>query len=298
MYLGKLSSRKLSLFVAITCVLSVGFSSGTARAAQDGAQLASRVAPRIVEHVDENHLATLTGNTRREARAEFDRGKVAPNLVMGDLYLVLRRGPEQQAAFDAFLASQQDASSPDFHHWLTPEEIGQRFGPAQADIDTVSQWLQNHGFSIDSVSKDHLMIRFGGTAGQVESTFHTEIHNLQVRNEDHIANMSDPSIPEALTPVVVGVKALHNFFPHPQHKLGGVVRRNSQGGGWERIASPVSTSSRVVTPAANAKQVHPLFGTGGTTSGEANVEDVAPYDFATIYNVLPLWKASTPINGS
>jgi subtilase family serine protease len=27
------------------------------------------------------------------------------------------------------------------------------------------------------------------------------------------------------------------------------------------------------------------------------VEDVTPYDFATIYNVLPLWNASTPIDG-
>ncbi len=37
---------------------------------------------------------------------------------------------------------------------------------------------------------------------------------------------------------------------------------------------------------------------GGTSGGTANIEDVVPYDFATIYNVLPLWNAGTPIDGT
>ena len=101
MCLGKVFSHKLSLFVAIACAFSFGFSGGMASIAQEGVQVGSPATPRIVEHVDENRLATLTGNTRPEARAEFDRGPVSPNLMMGDLILVLRRGPEQQAAFDA-----------------------------------------------------------------------------------------------------------------------------------------------------------------------------------------------------
>ena len=28
------------------------------------------------------------------------------------------------------------------------------------------------------------------------------------------------------------------------------------------------------------------------------IEDVTPYDFATIYNVLPLWNANPPIDGT
>ena len=253
--------------------------------------------PQIVEHVDEGRLVTLLGNTRPEARAEFDRGPVAPSLAMPGMLLILHRSPERQAAFDAFVASQYDSHSPNFHRWLTPDEVGEKYGPAQADIDTVSSWLQNHGFAVDEVSKNRLTIRFSGMATQVEAVFHTKIHNLQVKGEDHVANMTDPQIPEALTPVVVGVEALHNFFPRPLHRMGSLVRRDSQTGKWERISASAQTSAGASPAAASSKTVIlPQFGTGGTTSGAANIEDIGPYDFATIYNVLPVWNAN--INGA
>lgn len=251
--------------------------------------------PQIVEHVDEGRLVTLSRNTRPEARAEFDRGPVAPSFAMPGMLLILHRSAERQAAFDAFVASQYDSHSPNFHRWLTPDEVGEKYGPAQADIDTVSSWLQNHGFAVDELSKNRLTIRFSGTAAQVEATFHTKIHNLQVKGQDHIANMTDPQIPEALTPIVVGVEALHNFFPRPLHRMGAQVRRDSQTGKWERITGPaqISANSSAVKASSSKGVIQPQFGTTG--NGQI-IEDVAPYDFATIYNVLPVWNAN--INGA
>ena len=52
-----------------------------------------------------------------------------------------------------------------------------------------------------------------GTAGQVREAFHTGIHKYVVNGKQHITNASDPSIPAALAPVVVGVVSLHNFMP-------------------------------------------------------------------------------------
>ena len=53
-----------------------------------------------------------------------------------------------------------------------------------------------------------MLIDFSGTAGQVREAFHTEIHNLDVSGERHIANMSDPQIPAALAPAIVGIVSL------------------------------------------------------------------------------------------
>jgi hypothetical protein len=254
--------------------------------------------PLIVEHVDEARLATLTGNTRPEARAAYDRGAVRESLPMPGMILILRRSAEREAAIEAYAESQQDSSSPNYHHWLTAAQQGEQFGPAQSDIDAITAWLQNNGFTVDSIAKNRMTIQFSGTAGQVQSAFHTEIHNLNVKGESHIANMRDPQIPAALAPAVVGVEALHNFFPRPLHHLGAQVRRN-ENGKWERISTPVKPvqSKTAAAPSGKIGDL-PLFNTGGTTSGAANIEDIGPYDFATIYNLLPLWNAGTAIDGT
>jgi Pro-kumamolisin, activation domain/Bacterial Ig-like domain (group 3) len=270
------------------CLFAASFLLATQVSAQRVA-----TAPRITEAIDENQRVTLTGNTHPAANPRNDLGRVSPTLPMTNLILVLRRNPDQQAAFDDFVAAQYDSSSPDFHHWLMPAEVGERFGPSLTDVATISNWLSGHGFGVAEVSKDRMSIHFGGTAAQVESTFHTEIHNLSVNGEKHIANMSDPQIPAALAPVVTGVKALHNFFPRPLHRLGGVATLNKDTGKWQRVkgaALPQETGKTKLAPEFTI--------TVGTGSSAYTLEDVTPYDFATIYNVLPLWNASTPINGT
>ena len=41
-------------------------------------------------------------------------------------------------------------SSPNYHMWLTPEQFGQQFGPADADIQAVTDWLTVAGLSHQS----------------------------------------------------------------------------------------------------------------------------------------------------
>ena len=130
---------------------------------------------------------------------------------MAHLLLQLRRAPEQEAALQRYLDEVQDPTSANFHKWLTAEQFGQQFGAAQQDLDTISRWLESHGFSVNLVYPNRMVIDFSGTAGRVRDAFHTEIHNLEVRGENHIANMSDPQIPAALAPSIVGIVSLHDF---------------------------------------------------------------------------------------
>lgn len=249
-------------------------------------------AARIADKIDESQLITLEGNTHPAAVNQNDRGAASSNLAMSDLILVLRRSPEQQAAFDQFVASQYDPSSPNFHRWLEPVDIGTMFGPSLVDVATISSWLTGHGLHVDQVSPDRMTIRFSGAAARVESTFHVAIHNLFVNGQLHIANMSDPQIPAALLPVVAGVKALHNFFPRPLHRTGNLVSFDASGGGWRRGSGDAQQD------AAESLAAHPYFGINvGSGSSAYTIEDVAPYDFATIYNVLPLWNSGTDGTG-
>jgi subtilase family serine protease len=256
---------------------------------------AQAVAPavRVVERVSDSNLVTLKGNIHPAAVTKNDLGRVSADLPMTDLVLVLSRSKEQQTVFDKFVASQYDPKSANYHHWLEPAEVGELYGPAESDVEAVQEWLVGRGFRVDDVSKNRMSIRFSGTAGLVEKAFHTEMHNLNVKGAAHIANMSDPQIPAALSSVVVGVKALHNFFPRPLHVLGPKLKRN--GNHW------VSSESRIqhnltIDPkfdsrsSANTESVaKPDF---GVTYNGSTYELIAPYDLATMYNIKPLWTSS------
>jgi subtilase family serine protease len=221
---------------------------------------------RITQAVDETQLVRLRGNTHPSARPQFDQGAAPADLPMERMMLVLKSGTERVAAFDTFFAQQQDRSSPNYHKWLTPDEFGQQFGVAEADIQTITSWLGSHGFSIDKVSRGRTIIVFSGSASNVKDAFHTEIHKYFVNGEEHWANASDPQIPAALTPAVVGVNTLHNFRAKPMnHRLGSFRRDKTTG---------------------KVRPLHPQFnlGTGCGLLGDTCFL-VGPGDFAKIYNV-------------
>jgi hypothetical protein len=175
--------------------------------------------PRIAAAVDDTKLTVLRGNTHPLARPQFDRGPAPASLPMQHMLLLLQRSPAQEAALESFMAAQLDRSSPEYHHWLTPAEFGQQYGPAQQDIDVITKWLGMRGFQVEKVGAGRTTIQFSGTAGQVQAAFHTQIHQYSVNKEQHWANSSDPAIPAALAPVVAGIRSLHNFYPKPASHL-------------------------------------------------------------------------------
>ncbi|MGA2881317.1 MAG: S53 family peptidase [Bryobacteraceae bacterium] len=172
----------------------------------------------ITQPIDSSSLHTLAGNTRPEANTQNDRGKVADTFAMDHMQLQLQRSPEREQALRNFIDQQHDSASPNFHRWLTAAQLGQLYGPATPDIERVSDWLRSSGFTVNTVYPSGMSIDFSGTAGQVLAAFHTEIHKLSVDGKDHIANMSDPQIPEALAPLVAGIVSLHDFRPHSMKK--------------------------------------------------------------------------------
>ncbi|HTB15455.1 MAG TPA: S53 family peptidase [Bryobacteraceae bacterium] len=177
-----------------------------------------RAAPLIHDRVDENKLVTLRGNTRGEATAENDLGAVADGLILDHMMLQLKRSPEQEQAAAQFVDELHNPKSPNFHKWLTASEYGKNYGLADADIQTITGWMESHGFTVNSVYANGMTIDFSGNAGQVRRAFHTEIHNLDVNGARHIANMSDPQIPEALAPAIAGIVSMHDFMPHKMAK--------------------------------------------------------------------------------
>ncbi|MGD0990203.1 MAG: protease pro-enzyme activation domain-containing protein [Candidatus Sulfotelmatobacter sp.] len=253
----------LTLFAANFVTVIAGLSASVlAQEAASGVTAAPHSL--IVEAIDEAQLTVLKGNTPPLARPQFDLGTAPATLPMLRMQLVLKRSSDQEYALRKLLDDQQDKHSPSYHKWLTPTQFGQQFGPTDADIQTVTGWLQSHGFQVGT-TKGRTVLEFSGSASQVQQVFHTAIHKYIVNGEQHWANSSDPSIPTALTPAVAGVLTLHNFLKKPQ------IHVVSQPAAAQLVKGK---KPQVTFPAQN---------------GQPITNALAPQDYAVIYNIGPTY---------
>jgi subtilase family serine protease len=232
----------------------------------------SSIAPRIVSYVDESSRTTLKGNVPRLARAEFDQGEADAATQLTNMRLVLSRSAAQQSALDSYLAQLQDKSSPNYHKWLTPQQFGTLYGPADSDIAALVGWLQSHGFTVEPVSPGRTNIAFSGSVSQAEAAFHTSIHSYQTADAQFYSNTTDPQIPAALAGVVVGVAHLNTISPRPHSVRGTPGQINPQ----TKRLEPASAARPSLT-----------FGSGTTSNLY-----LVPADAATIYDTPNSFNAA------
>lgn len=257
-------------------VLAVCFAPAASRA-QQGEPQPESVPSLIKQPVNDAQRVVLKGNVHPLARRENDIGLAPDSLPVARMLLVLKRSPEQEATLAGLLVRQQEKSSSDYHHWLTPQQFGQEFGPSDSDLQSVTDWLNSQGFEINRVSNGRAAIEFSGSAGLVRQVFRTEIHQYTVSGKDYWANSLDPQIPAALGPAVAGIASLNNFPRKPLNRPAGLFSRSKKTG----EISPLYT---IVCPQ-------------GYTCSAPAFYALGPTDFATIYNVLPLWNAGTDGTG-
>src|SRR5271163_4727181 len=132
---------------------------------------------RVTQEVNEKNLVTLARNTWPMAKLDFDRGEVSESMPFEHMLLVLKRSPQQEQELNQLIDEMNDKNSPNFHKWLTADQLGERFGVSEHDIDTLTGWLQSHGFTVNKVHANRMVIDFSGTAGGIKQAFHTPIHS-------------------------------------------------------------------------------------------------------------------------
>jgi subtilase family serine protease len=207
--------------------------------------------------IDDADAVVLPGNVHPLARPEFDAGPTDASLPMQRMILSLRSPSQRRLGLERLLKEQQDTASPNYHRWLSPEEFGASFGPQPADIQAVTGWLISHGFSVAEAAKSGAWINFSGPVSRVEQAFRVKIRNYKVNGELRHANANDPAIPRGLSDLVEGIVSLHNF---PRKAMNSGIRSALPG---------------IPLPDASFGSNHYL----------------SPADFATIYNVAPLYGA-------
>jgi Pro-kumamolisin, activation domain/Bacterial Ig-like domain (group 3) len=226
--------------------------------AANAAQAQTPTASRIVSSIKNEERTTIKGSTSPLVKSSVDNGRMNSGQSLGRMLLMLAPTADQEQQAADLIAAQHDSTSPSFHKWLTPAQYGAQFGVAAEDATKVQQWLETQGMTVHEISQSRHFIVFSGTVGQVEQAFSTEMHAYSYNNNKFIANSSDVQIPTALSQVVRGVVRLHSDPRVPNLKIGQKVSVNRKTGKIE---------------------------------AQYGYHFLGPADFATIYNVKPLYAA-------
>jgi len=245
--------RKRTLFTIAAGILSLLASASLPASAQNRL-------PQVIPAGSARAAVAHTVNPK--VKLATDLGAASADQQLTSMSLRFNMTAAQTAALDQLLANQQNPSSPQYHQWLTPAQFGAQFGISAADLATVTNWLQAQGLTVTGVANGRTFVTFSGAVGQVNQAFGVTLHNLSLHGEQHISNLTDPTLPTPLASIVSGITGLSDFRVQPR------LHHN-------------------VVPASTKFE-------GGGEYGNL----IAPGDFYTIYDVKPLLTASTPINGS
>ena len=102
-----------ALCTAVAACLPLAFATYASAAAPD----------RIVQPVNAGQVRTIPAGVHHLAQRQYDRGVADPATAMHYMVLMVKPSAAQQADLAQLLADQQDAASPRYHQWLTPEQF-------------------------------------------------------------------------------------------------------------------------------------------------------------------------------
>ncbi len=160
-----------------------------------------------------------------------------------ELHLAIGVPLRDAAGLGKFLGEAYDPASPNYRHFLTPEEFAGRFSATAADYAAVKEFARTNGFKISGEYGNRLVLDVTGKVGDVERAFHLKLNKFRHPTEarDFFAPDAEPTVEAALP--VVDVQGLSDYSrPHPQnHRM--------------------TTASAAVMPQGGS-------GSGGTYSGD------------------------------
>jgi pseudomonalisin len=193
------------------------------------------------------------------------------------------------AAEQALATAQQDPSSPDYHHFLTPAQYDARFAVPQTTFTKALAWLQSGGARVLDTSGARNFVEISATVRQADQLFQTSIGSYQARGSRFLANSSAPSVPAGLD--VLTVMGLNTLI-HPTTPLAGATRSDPTGGTDSVLGKSTSPTALKSIPGESG-----LLGSLGQTPGVGGVlgktaagtptipAELTPQDLWSVYDM-------------
>ena len=169
-------------------------------------------------------LATATSAQERRVLKGHVPASAASAAVVGRLpstnilYLAIGLPLGDPAGVTRLLQDIYNPASPNYRHYLTPEQFDQRFGPTDADYQTVMAFAQAHHLAVTGTHPDHLVLDVAGSVADIENAFQITLRICQHPTvaRTFYAPDTEPSV-EANVPIL-DISGLSTFrAPHPKY---------------------------------------------------------------------------------
>lgn len=140
-------------------------------------------------------------------------GLLPSNQIMNlDLVLPLR----DPAGLRSFLNDIYNPNSPNFKHYLTPQEFTSRFGPTQQDYDAVVGFAKKQGFTVTGGSRDGMDVQVQGSVSVIEAAFHVNMRTYRHPTENRTFYSPDQEPSPGLSVNLWHISGLDNYsIPRP-----------------------------------------------------------------------------------
>lgn len=139
------------------------------------------------------------------------------------LHLAVSLPLRDSAGLSALLQQIYDPASPNFHHYLTPEQFRDAFGPTAQDYQTVAAYFQAQNWVVTRMHPNRVILDLDATVADVEKALHVSIKVYQhpTENRTFFAADTEPSLDVNLP--ILHISGLNNYsIPHPAYKVGPV----------------------------------------------------------------------------
>src|SRR6267378_430424 len=128
-----------------------------------------------------------------------------------------------------------DPASPNYRHYLIPEQFRDQFGASESDYATMMAFAQSNHLDIKATHPNRLVLDVSGTVTEINQAFHVtlRVYNHPTEHRTFFAPDSDPMVEPGLS--VLHISGLDNYsLPHPNYK--------SKPLGQTPVATPLSGS--------------------------------------------------------
>ena len=184
-----------------------------------------------------------------------------------------------------FLRALRDPTSPEYGHFLTPQQFDALYGPTADEANSVVSYLKEQGLQVTGVSPDNKLIFVNANSGVIEHAFGIQINDYEYEGRQVHATTGKPQFPSAIGNLVEAVLGLNNIArAHPELALLTNVPLTSGS------STPIGYSPLQLAAAYNWPSLtNTSIGAGETIAiAEADSPNVLQSDYTTFWNYYGL----------